>query len=136
MNKENNLQIAAINYIRLQYPDILAAHIPNGGKRTAKDGALFKRMGVVAGMPDIMIFDPSHPYSGLAIELKTTDGYVTKIQREIHETLRLKNWAVFVCRSIDEIIAAIDGYFLTLERRRLWANFGKQYRENTDNFIH
>ena len=37
------------NYLKLQYPKTLAAHIPNGGKRTLIEAVRFKKMGVNIG---------------------------------------------------------------------------------------
>lgn len=37
---------------------IVWAHAPNGGHRSMSEGKRFKAMGVSAGVPDILIFDP------------------------------------------------------------------------------
>ena len=48
----------------------LLFHIPNGGKRDAKEGARLKRQGVKAGVSDNFLPYPVGRYSGLWIELK------------------------------------------------------------------
>lgn len=52
-------------------------HIPNGGKRNAREAARLKRMGVRAGVPDYWLHVVRHPRpgvisGGLLIELKAT----------------------------------------------------------------
>ncbi len=48
--------------------------IPNGGMRNAKEGFKFKREGVKAGIPDLMIPVPTKAYHGLFLELKRIHG--------------------------------------------------------------
>ena len=45
-------------------------HVPNGGKRNAKEAARFKAQGVRAGFPDLFLFIPTADFHGLAIEMK------------------------------------------------------------------
>lgn len=112
IGREDDLQIAAIRLIRMKHPDVLCIHVPNGGKRNAREGAKFKKMGVVAGVPDVLIFNPNGKFNGLAIELKTSIGKLTDSQREMHNRLRKLKWCVWVCYSIDDVENAIDGYFV------------------------
>lgn len=64
---EDELQQQAIEFIRLQYPHILAFHVPNGGKRNLYEASRLKKQGVLAGVADILLFwDGGHG----AIELK------------------------------------------------------------------
>ncbi len=67
------LQCAVHDYLRLQYPRLLYFAVPNGEKRTRFTGARLKRMGVRAGVADILVFwlDPiTHVFRGAALELK------------------------------------------------------------------
>lgn len=77
MTQEDSLQIAVMTYIRGQYPNVLAFHVPNGGSRNNIEGAKLKRMGVLAGVSDILIF---HNGRKLAIELKIKPNKPTPTQ--------------------------------------------------------
>ena len=94
-------------------------HPANGEHRNPITGAKLKRMGVKAGMPDIMILQgpfkssgvDSH-YSGLAIELKTPDANGKRPkpranQLEWHDRLRKCGWRVSVCYSLDEVMGIL-----------------------------
>lgn len=45
IGKENKLQEAVINWLR--YNGYYCFHVPNGGKRDGKSGAMFKKQGVL-----------------------------------------------------------------------------------------
>lgn len=112
-HEEDNLQVSCIRYLRLQYPDSLFFHVPNGGKRNPREGARFKKMGVLAGVSDILILDPKNGYNGLCVELKTPKGAIQKTQKDFMYNIAKRNWKVYVCRSIDDFITTVDKYFNT-----------------------
>ena len=45
-------------------------HCPNEAKRNPKTGAELKRLGMRAGVPDLLLLSPKGEYIGLAIEMK------------------------------------------------------------------
>jgi len=108
MNKEDNLLLSVASYLRLQYPAVLFCHIANERKTSIQQGAKLKRLGVRAGMPDILIFQPNKTYSGLAIELKIKPNRPTKNQLEVLTMLSNNNWNTAVCYSFDEAKNLID----------------------------
>ena len=67
---ESELQRACVRWFRMQYPQHLLFHIPNGGKRNAREAAIFKAEGVVAGIPDLFLAEARHGHHGLFIEMK------------------------------------------------------------------
>ncbi len=82
---ERKLHIAIWDWMQLALPpDAVAFHPANGEYRTAKTGALLKRMGVVAGVPDFLIF-----WNGrtLAIEVKAPGGRVLPAQIKMGQRL-------------------------------------------------
>jgi hypothetical protein len=117
--KEDNFQISAMQLIRSKYPEILAIHVPNGGKRNAIEGAKFKKMGVVAGVPDIMIFNPSGKWIGLAIELKTSGGSIRPTQLLFHGQLTKLGWCVWIAWNLDDVDHILAGYLGNIEH---WNN--------------
>jgi hypothetical protein len=68
-------------------------------------------LGMVAGMPDIMIYDYNCEHMGLAIELKIGNNKCTPTQIEVHKRLLECGWRVEVCHSLDEFMKTVGGYF-------------------------
>lgn len=85
-------------------------HSPNGGKRDAREGAKFKAQGVLAGFPDLFLFVPVVPYSGLFIELKAKKGIVSDSQKVIMSRLAMRGYSVKVAYGFDEAIKIIQDY--------------------------
>jgi len=99
-----------MKYLATKYSGSFVVHIPNEGKRTRFEQFKLKKMGVVAGMPDVMIFDPRGGFSGLAIELKAGYNKPTENQKKCLRELENRNWKVFWSKSIDEVLEKIDNY--------------------------
>ncbi len=106
---EDALQTTVMQYLNLQGPrwGFFACHIPNGGKRNAREAGRLKGMGVKAGVPDILIVK-----DGRAdwIELKADSGRVSPTQRDMHCTLVERGCRIIVCRSLDEVITALKAW--------------------------
>jgi hypothetical protein len=95
-----------------QYPELsLAFHVPNGGHRNPHVGAHMKRMGVRAGVPDILLPVARAGHNGLAIELKRSiGGRVSVEQRTWLNRLTQQGWQAVVCNGADEAIQTIRKY--------------------------
>lgn len=100
-----------MKYMSIKYSGSFAVHIPNEGKRTKFEQYKLKALGVMAGMPDLMIFDPRGNYSGLAIELKAGYNKPTENQKKCLRELKKRKWKVLWSNNIDDIFEAIDIYF-------------------------
>jgi len=103
-----------MEYINLQYPEAMAVHVPNEGKRSPFERFKFKALGGFAGMPDVMIFDPNSNRGGLAIELKVGYNKPTENQKKCLEALKMRNWATYWVNSFDKAKEIIDNYFNAL----------------------
>lgn len=122
MSKEDALTIAVADYLRLQYPKVLFCHIANERKTTPQRGSKFKKMGVKAGMPDIMIYHQREMirsglrgvWSGVAIELKIKPNKPTENQLKTLKDLSVEGWETAVCYSFDEAKKTIDNYLKTV----------------------
>jgi len=82
---EDEEQITLARWIDRRRPELLWTHPPNGGLRRVRQAAAFKRMGVKAGVPDILIFTPppNTVVPGVAIELKReVGGTMSAAQRQ------------------------------------------------------
>lgn len=102
---EQALQRAVIQYLDAVLPqDAWAFHVPNGGGRTKIEGAIFKAMGVRAGIPDLCIV-----YRGKAhwIEMKAGKGKATDTQIAAHMRLAECGCPVAIARSLDDVIEAL-----------------------------
>ena len=91
-------------------------HIPNGGKRNAKEAARLKSQGVRAGFPDLFLFIPSNDFCGLAIEMKRpiikghSKPAVSKMQKDWLKRLSEQNYKSIVCYGWNEARLEILNY--------------------------
>src|SRR5262245_53516937 len=75
---EAQVHDAVVAHLRLRAkPDVLWLHVPNGGARDARTGAMFKRMGVLAGASDLLLW---HQGNSFALELKAPGGRLSEAQ--------------------------------------------------------
>ena len=109
IGSEDNFQKSVARY--LDAKGVLWFHCPNGGHRNVAEAAKLKAMGVKAGVPDVLIFQPQKGYHGFAIELKVGKNTCTENQKEMQRHLIDHNWKVIVSYSLDHAIAEIDNYF-------------------------
>ena len=85
-------------------------HPPNGGARDAVTGSIMHKMGVRRGILDLWLPVPSCGYSGLVLELKAPQKYMTKEQKTWSDFLGRMGWRVWVCRSLSECIDTTTSY--------------------------
>jgi hypothetical protein len=109
VGKEDEFQKAVAIY--LKFTGALWFHTPNGGSRNAIEASKLKAMGVMPGVPDCMVLDSRHGFSGLAIELKVGKNKPSEHQLAMAERLVAAGWLVCITWSIDDAIALIDWYF-------------------------
>lgn len=110
-----------VQWVRLQFPDLLACAVPNGGRRNPREAATLKREGVSRGVPDWLCFERSAfrqghvAYAGLALEFKRPDGKgkVSPWQQGWISGLRDRGWRVEVVTSAtqarDVLVAYLSG---------------------------
>ncbi len=70
------------------------------GTRKRWEVALLKALGVLAGIPDVLILYESRLYG---IELKSAAGRLTAVQQALHERLRTAGARVETCRTLDSV---------------------------------
>jgi hypothetical protein len=97
-------------------------HPANERRCSPAQGAMLKRRGVKAGVPDIIICrahavmngspaheaDCYHQRHGLAIELKAPGNGPSPAQREWLDRLRSEGWIVAVCRSLSQVVDVLE----------------------------
>lgn len=85
-------------------------HVPNGGQRNARTGALLKKEGVRAGALDLLLTVASFSSHGLWIEMKAPNGVVSSAQKDEIKHLRDEGFCTAVCFSARDAIATIEAY--------------------------
>ena len=116
MRQEELEQIFLFRWAQMnsgKYPELnLLFHIPNGGLRSKTEAKRFKGAGVKAGVPDVFLPVASNMYHGLFIEMKSSNGRVSKEQEYWLNELSKEGYQTAVCRSwVDaakEIIRYLD----------------------------
>lgn len=120
MKREESLQMAVSNYLRLQYPDIIFTSESSGIRLTIGQAVKAKRLRSSKGLPDLIILEPKKKYSGLCLELKSKsplkkNGAFRKSehlenQREILKNLTMKGYCAVFATGFDEAKEIIDNY--------------------------
>jgi VRR-NUC domain len=84
-------------------------HYPAGGYRSAVEAAIFRSLGVVAGVPDLLILHRGQLYG---LELKSERGRLSPAQVQTHEQLRCAGAEVAVAHGIDQALAQLEAWNL------------------------
>lgn len=110
---ESSIQSACVKWFRYQYPGLILAAIPNGGRRDKVTGVIMKKEGVLAGMPDLLLLHPSGKYHAMAIEMKTTKGVQSDSQKEMQKRLTDEGYLYVVIRSFEEFVEEVEQYMIS-----------------------
>ncbi len=84
-------------------PETFWTTFPAGGGGYDR-GKILRRLGLKAGVPDILLVRKSRLYG---IELKTDTGRVSAAQVECHAAMRLAGVMIEVVRSLEELESAL-----------------------------
>lgn len=96
---------------RQKYPEIkLLFHVPNGGKRDAREAVSLKKQGVKAGVPDLVLPVARGGHFGLYVELKVGRNKPSALQLEWIEDLKVQGYFVKVCYGWIEASEVIENY--------------------------
>lgn len=71
-------------------------HVPNGGKRNAREAARMKGMGVRAGVHDYLLPVPRGAFHGLWIEMKAGKNSATPAQKEWRARMQAQGYAAYI----------------------------------------
>ena len=106
IDRETPVQIAIVDYLRLQYPSWIVHHakgeINKRGKSIAIELAKAKRKGAIAGFPDLVVLAPM-PIGPLFFEVKAEGNYASDPQKILHAKMKALGYRVAVVRSIDNV---------------------------------
>jgi len=103
--EEDVIQKAICQYLEMRKVCYWA--VPNGGYRSATEGAKLKATGTKSGVPDItVVYDGM--YWGLEVKrpknAKHPKGYLTQTQKDMHEKIRKAGGSVKVVYNVADVI--------------------------------
>jgi hypothetical protein len=112
---EEAIHVAIKEWLEAVLPNAIVIHVPNA-PRSKIAGARLKRMGMIAGWPDltVMVGDGAKTF---CLEVKVARGSLSKDQRAVHDMLAAKRIPVATVRSIDEARAFVSGLGITTRER-------------------
>ena len=103
---EEQIHKAVIQHLKLRgVPQAFWFHIPNGGKRSIREAKAFKAMGVIPGVPDLLLIKHGDVYG---LELKAAKGRLSPAQRATHEAMHEAGAHIWVAHGLDEAIYALE----------------------------
>lgn len=101
-------QRAVVEY--LEWLKIPFYHVANERNCSPQRGAMLKRLGVQAGVPDLCIPVSMGGYHALYIEMKSKSGRPSMNQRKWIKTLRQYGNYAAICYGADQAIELISQY--------------------------
>lgn len=111
MQEEYYEQVALVNWLKLQYPNILFTASAGGMRTSIGTATKMKRMGYAKGTPDLWILERNDEYNGLIIELKKKKGgQLSKEQKEWLRRLNERGFKAVCCKGYDDAEKTIKEY--------------------------
>jgi hypothetical protein len=109
---ESNEQIAAMDWLRAQHPNIAlhTLHIGNERKASYYAGYIMKRMGVLKGASDLFMAWPSGGFHGLFIEVKSKIGRPSAEQKAFLQRMKEVGYRAEICYGAEEVISTMKEY--------------------------
>lgn len=115
---EQAIQRAIFQHLKTRgAPGIFFFHCPNGGYRRRVEAAILKGVGVVRGIPDVIIVRPVIAGAFLhgqtyALELKTDRGVLSDEQRDVLQLLKSAGAIVAVANGLDAAVRQLEDWGL------------------------
>lgn len=107
---ERDLQQAVVQYLRVACPDVLVSAVPNGGYRRKLEAVVMKRMGVTAGVPDLMLLWKPGKIAFIELKSERLGSRCSPAQLAFHARLLDLNVPFSVCTSIDEVRVSLKAW--------------------------
>ena len=104
-HEESEIQKSCVRWFRATYPRYLCFSVPNGGRRSALEGAILKGEGALAGVSDLIIV----AYNAvLFIEIKNEKGKQSESQKRFQKQVEALGHEYKVCRSRQEFQLTVE----------------------------
>lgn len=97
---EATIHISVFSWLRTVLPGAIIFHVPNGGVRSKAEAAQFKRLGVLAGVPDLTILTKCG--RTLFVEVKSQSGRLSPDQVAFRDFCIAAAIPHAVVRSVEE----------------------------------
>lgn len=108
---EHDIQCEVVRRVKEHSPDIMFCATVGGVRLSMNQAKRMKAAGYLAGIPDLLFFEPRGEHVGLAIELKAKRGRVSAAQKQAIHQLNERGWRAVVCTGFDECVAVLRDYF-------------------------
>jgi len=106
---ERALQSAIVQAIRLTHPKVFICHIPLGGERDKREAIGLQRMGVTAGVADLLVIWPDGRCGFLEVKHgRLTPSSLSPAQQGFRDMCRERGVAWAVVTSIDQALAFVS----------------------------
>lgn len=103
---EDRLQMVVVKLLEFAgKPGLFWFHPPNEGRRSPRAGARNKAMGVIKGVPDLVLIWRGQ---AIGIELKAEKGRQTEDQRAVETAWEAAGGAYFIARGYGEAKQVLD----------------------------
>ena len=114
LESEEDIQVTSVEWFRWQYPKKIIFGIANGGfKVHIRTAVRLKKLGTLAGIPDLFIPHPSKGFHGFFLETKSEKGDTSPEQKQMMPRLSEQGYCVHVYRSLVEFQQLVKWYFDT-----------------------
>lgn len=108
--REDTIHAAIVQYLRVTMPDCLVLHPANGGSRDKREATKLKWLGVLPGIPDIIILRPGGRFC--LMEVKGPKGVLSDAQNDVRYHCERFEMPWALVRSIDDARDALAGWGL------------------------
>jgi len=107
---EQLIHRAVVQHLRQRgVPGLVYFHVPNGGKRKPIEAAIFKSLGVRAGVSDLILLHGGHFF---ALELKAPGGKPTESQIEFQQAVHNAGGYTAMPEGLDRALACLEAWGL------------------------
>jgi len=107
---EQQIQRAIFAHLRARgAPGIVAWHPFSGGYRRPAEAAIYRSLGAIAGLPDVMVLHEGKLYG---LELKTPGRAPTEIQLAVLAALEAAGAYTAVAEGVDRALATLEAWGL------------------------
>lgn len=109
-NPEQAIQRAVMQHVRARgVPGLVCIHVPNGGYRRPVEAAIFKTLGVRAGVSDLLLW---HEGRAFALELKAKGRRPTEAQLEFIADMEEAGAYTAISEGLDRALAVLETWGL------------------------
>jgi hypothetical protein len=107
---EQHLQRTVCQHLRQRGArGLLWFHVPNGGRRSPIEAAIFSGLGVRAGVADLVLL---HRGRAFALELKSDDGRPSAAQLKFISEFRAAGGEASIANGLDEALRTLEAWRL------------------------